>query len=210
VLFHIVSLDLKMKTKILFLFLLFSQPGRDAFAQLTLESFVATSESGKVILQWTLASGNTCNGIGIQRSEDGITFSEISFIPGICGNISSSVKYSHTDSSPLPNKKNYYRLRLGNQGFSEIAFTVFYDVGEDAYYIFPNPLQQSARIIFGEKQKSDVTFRLFDLKGKAIRAMENISGVEFIFERNDLPGGVYFFTLENSTKIFATGKLVIQ
>lgn len=77
--------------------------------------------------------------------------------------------------------------------------------------IFPNPFydQTTIELIdvppFGEK-----AFDLFDVAGKLVR-VSKFSGKEFIFEKENLQPGIYFFKIKNDQKqIIAAGKIVLQ
>lgn len=52
------------------------------------------------------------------------------------------------------------------------------------------------------------TFKLFDTMGRELRH-EKFEGVKFVFERNGLSKGMYFFTIESGEKI-GSGKLLIH
>lgn len=51
------------------------------------------------------------------------------------------------------------------------------------------------------------TFRLFDAVGRLIKT-EKFEGKQFIFERGDLPAGLFFFTIENGNRR-GTGKIIV-
>lgn len=66
----------------------------------TLNYFNANSTSNSVLLTWEIKGGNTCNGIAIFRSTDGINFQQIGQVDGLCGSTDFAVAYSYTDLSP--------------------------------------------------------------------------------------------------------------
>ncbi|HAW51895.1 MAG TPA: hypothetical protein DCX54_06130, partial [Flavobacteriales bacterium] len=106
------------KTVALFLTLILEL---SAFPQQTiLDRFQANTVDSQVYLSWTIKKGSTCNGIKITRSADSLNFVEIGRIDGVCGDASSAVNYSFIDATPLLNRKNFYRLDLGDVGPSEI------------------------------------------------------------------------------------------
>lgn len=85
-----------------------------------LNTFSATETNGQVYLNWIIASGNTCDGVRVYRSADGIEYNQIGDIGGICGSPYSAVSYEFWDTMPLLNRISYYKLELGNLGFSHI------------------------------------------------------------------------------------------
>jgi len=100
------------------------------------ERFSAIQSGSVVHLNWSIAQGNLCNGQGIQRSSDGLYFSTIGFLDGVCGSLSESVKYTFTDSLPPANSTVYYRIDLGPYGFSESASVLFIDAGQRPFHIY--------------------------------------------------------------------------
>ena len=85
-----------------------------------LQDFSGYQQDSKITLRWTFRSGSLCEGTQIERSADGLTFNKIGEIPGICGNPGSAFTYTFVDSFPNVNTVNYYRLELGNFGFTSI------------------------------------------------------------------------------------------
>jgi hypothetical protein len=103
---------------------------------LTVDAFTAWPEQQDVLLQWTsLAAGPAL--FVIQRSQDGITFTDLGQenMPGVSQNngsamsqdnapgISSGAEYSWKDMGPLPGR-SYYRLKTDDAGaitFSSVA-----------------------------------------------------------------------------------------
>ena len=86
--------------------------------------FTAKNEKGQVVrLAWTSTSEINSDYYGIERSVDGVSFSEIGKSKG-AGNSNAVMKYSFDDHQPLVGK-NYYRLKqvnfTGKQDISAIA-----------------------------------------------------------------------------------------
>lgn len=68
---------------------------------------------------------------------------------------------------------------------------------------FPNPFNPSTTIQFSLREQSFVSLRVFDVLGKEVRTLVNEhqqSGMHMvIFDRANLPSGVYFYKLEAGT-----------
>ena len=77
-----------------------------SISQTILDDFALDLNQGKVLLAWTIKSGNVCNGIQIYRSptEDSLNFELIEDIQGVCGDLSSPVTYTFTDEHPKQNQ----------------------------------------------------------------------------------------------------------
>lgn len=150
--------------KAYFFLLLACQP---AMAQLnSIYNFNATQIHNVVYMSFTIRLGNTCADTHIQRSNDSLSFHTIGTIPGICGSISSDESYSFVDSFPMYGTANYYRIYLGNQGYS---YTVRVDViakRENAVLIYPNPTTDQIHVQFQSSASSLNTFLIRDLKGR--------------------------------------------
>jgi len=74
--------------------------------------------------------------------------------------------------------------------------------------VFPNPFREAARFRFDADVQGQIT--LFSLQGKAAR-QEIVSGQEFVFQRNGLAAGLYFFEVRDTGgRLLARGKVVVQ
>ena len=76
---------------------------------------------------------------------------------------------------------------------------------------FPNPFTDNLTFSIA----ADVNFSInasiviYDTNGKIIKRINNITDHEIIFERGDLPGGIYFYEFKNNTTR-TTGKFIAQ
>jgi len=52
-------------------------------------------------------------------------------------------------------------------------------------------------------------FYLFNLFGKEVYSKQIKGKNEYVFNRNSLPSGVYFYRIERDFKRYSTGKLII-
>lgn len=75
---------------------------------------------------------------------------------------------------------------------------------------FPNPFNNFTTIKFNNPDHKKHLLTIFDLSGKTSRQINNITTEEIMINRGDLPGGAYFFQLENDTEIIGNGKLLIE
>ena len=74
-----------------------------------LTNFTATAANKSVELNWTAAQESNNRGFNIQRSADGLLWTDIGFVAGT-GNSSTPSQYRYTDKLP-GNGLHYYRLR---------------------------------------------------------------------------------------------------
>jgi Secretion system C-terminal sorting domain len=80
--------------------------------------------------------------------------------------------------------------------------------------VFPNPFNAEATIeITGFEKKGPLSinsnFSLFDAFGKQLRS-EKFGGNTYLFKRQDLTTGIYFFRIENNGQLIGTGKFLIR
>jgi N-acetylneuraminic acid mutarotase len=81
---------------------------------------------------------------------------------------------------------------------------------EPAVSVYPNPITASATFIFTDAQKNAV-LKIYDLLGKEIREFEIPNGAKsFIFEKENISSGVYFYKISSQEKNRFSGKLVIE
>jgi uncharacterized repeat protein (TIGR01451 family) len=80
--------------------------------------------------------------------------------------------------------------------------------------VYPNPFSAQATLdIQGLEKTGPLSilsdFTLFDALGRQLRN-EKFNGHQFVFERQNLGTGIYFFKIENGGQLIGTGKLVVQ
>lgn len=182
-----------------------------SFAQKSpiLGSFSISENKETVFLNWQIVAGSNCNGIQIWRSLDSLYFTQIGFIPGICGNISTPQDFSFTDRNPVKNKINYYRLELGNTGPSEILSIEIIDI-ENGYQIRPNPVSDFAKIYFYNNTNHLFQLTIFNLNGAEILRTETKKDF-FELSAQGIPSGIYLFTIGTAGSLpKAKGKIIVQ
>lgn len=207
--FNAIKYAAMIKTSMFWLLLLIAQ-FTVAQQNPILGHFSVSEGNGKVFMSWQIIAGSTCNGIQIYRSIDSLHFIEIGDIPGIYGNITTAQDYDFIDYEPEINKINYYRLQLGNNGFSEIIAVEIIRLEIGGYQIRPNPVSTVAKIYFNNIKKEPHQFVLYNLKGILVT---NLSSNEdfFDFNANNLDSGLYFFSISNANNLVkAKGKMIIQ
>lgn len=166
-----------------------------SMAQITLDYFEANEEDRSIFLKWAISEGQTCNGITITRSSDGLFFEEIGRIDGVCGSPDVAVPYSFTDVSPLKNQRNYYKLELGVSEFSEIISIEYNEKNEEGYQIRPNPVRDFTTIYFDNTNFDKVELFLYDSNGRQVDAYTGKSS-SLLVDVRAFSSGMYFFLLK--------------
>jgi Secretion system C-terminal sorting domain len=196
-----------VKKLLLIAFILLANIANAQTLDTILKSFTATLVSDKVVLNWLIKGGNSCNGIAIYRSTDGFIFNEIGDIAGICGGTVEDAPYQFIDVSPFKNKFNYYKIELGNYGFSKILSVQYINISEKGYLITPNPINNQFTIYFKNPESKNLQFELFNTKGDVVKS-ENINKKDYIeYKSFDSPSGIYFFKVSGKEYLIQ-GKFV--
>ncbi len=180
------------KNQILLLFVLLQSFG--SIAQITLDYFEANEDNRSIFLKWAVSEGQTCNGITITRSADGLFFEEIGRIEGVCGSPDVAVPYSFTDEAPLKNQRNYYKLELGVSEFSEVISIEYNEKNEEGYQIRPNPVQDFTIIYFDNPNFEEIELLIFDSYGRQVDAYSSKSSFIEI-DAVSFSSGMFFFLL---------------
>lgn len=184
---------------------LFSQTG-----SIALDFFDIKQYNGNVYVDITLSQGNTCNGIIIQRSLDTIYFQNIAQFEGICGNTSSPTRYNFLDENPIQNQTSYYRVKFGNNIYSEIIEILIIDNQNNDYQLRPHPANNETTLYFNNQPGVSYELILFSIDGIKIRTLKSSSN-KFFIETSTLNNGFYIFLIkQGSTNYFINGQLIVR
>ena len=180
-------------------------------------SFEAISKENEVLLQWRTATETNNDYFSIERSSDGISFSEIKNIPG-AGNSTIERSYQTFDNNPLSGV-SYYRLKQtdfdGKFTYSEIQ-TVHSKIKENLNelvikQISPNPFDSFFNAVFITNSNEEVFVELLNYSGSVIHsekiAVEKGENTFHFDDDNSLIPGIYFCRISNGNKT-ATQKLL--
>ena len=182
------------------LFMLLSDGIVNAQPHPILSEFNVQKTGSRIYLSWTIKEGNSCLGTSIFRSVDSIQYERIGEIFGICGNDSIPQEFSFIDGEPVANKKNFYRLELGNTGFTEVV-SVFY-LTPGSVLLFPNPAHGQLNIRFENDKSQEAILILFDGYGRIIQSVATKEN-QFRFPTQSLASGIYYYHLQISEAGFS-------
>lgn len=184
---------------------LFSQTG-----SISLDFFDIKQYNGNVYVDITLSQGNNCNGIVIQRSLDTIYFQNIAQFEGVCGNTSSPTSYNFLDENPILNQTSYYRVKFGNNIYSEIIEILIIDSQNNEYQLRPHPANNETTLYFNNQPGFSYELMLFSIDGIKIRTLKSSSD-KFFIETSTLNNGFYIFLIKQaSTNYFINGQLIVR
>lgn len=175
-----------------------------------LDDFKVFEISGKVFIDVTISSGNSCNGIIVWRSDDSLNYEMVGEVVGICGNSTSPISYNFTDANPVKNIKSYYKVELGGAGFTNTVSITIIDTKAFGFQIRPNPANEKAIIYFENPSNEEFELILYSISGTKILSRKSSSNA-FNVDAFDLGNGLYFFSISKSLdQEKVIGKLMIQ
>jgi len=148
----------------------------------------------QIRLNWETTSETNNDYFSIERSTDGINWSEIGKING-AGNSSSSRKYFLDDENQY-NEISYYRLKQNDfsgvaRTFSPISVKNCY-FGNEVLSIFPNPAQNIININFNGDIEQVSDTKILDLFGRQTYQSSTYQSTIIIENFED---GIYFLQL---------------
>jgi hypothetical protein len=115
--------------------------------------------------------------------------------------------------------KDWIRQRLAFMDESELLNpNVLADEGpilaEEKLLIYPNPVINESKIRFEIQKKQFVYASLKDFRGKTVKIITQKvlekGNHEFVFDRNNLPAGMYFFSIEKDHKSANYQKIIVN
>jgi hypothetical protein len=175
-----------------------------------LNDFTITNNNGVVLMKWVIASGVTCDGVRVFRSSDDIFYEQIGRIEGICGSPYSAVSYEFNDSLPQMNQVNYYKLELGNIGFSPVRALLIIDFSEQNFQIIPNPAKEYCNIHFQNSMSQLHSMQLFDMSGKLFLELQTNES-SFYLNTSELKPQIYVFRIiNNANRSFVSGRIAVK
>lgn len=161
----------------------------------------------QIVLTWNIIGGNSCNGINIFHSSDSINYTEIGNIPGICGALDKDDPYQFTHTDPVKNEWNYYRLQLGNQGFTSPLSILYYETSENGFVFFPNPSSEVVSVfVDGYYQNSKIV--IYDAGGKKVMEENVIPGSLMQFTALQIESGNYIIQLLDGNSVIGSQKMI--
>jgi len=156
-------------------------------------------------LDWTTSSEENSDYFGIERSEDGISWTTIGNVRA-AGNSSSKLEYSYIDNKlPLTRSKEqifYYRLRMtdldGKFEYSDIRGVNFTRSAEVDIQIYPNPTSDLINVDLSgfDLEAGDIHLGVYDNSGRKLMAKKILgNGIELL-DVSHLPAATYQVAVE--------------
>ncbi len=177
---------------------------------ISLLSFEAVCNGERVNLNWKTASETNNDFFTVYKSEDAVTWIELSSIPG-AGNSNQMKDYTFADSDYHGNIA-YYQLKQTDYDGSATWFNVSavdcFTGSFSLVQIYPNPFSTSATIMINDiSQIMNCELRIYNGLGEEVMNT-NVTKQFTTLETSSLPSGIYFYNVINNNKTVQSGRLV--
>ncbi|MCZ2225033.1 MAG: T9SS type A sorting domain-containing protein [Chitinophagales bacterium] len=172
---------------------------------ISLSSFTVKQENGKNILKWTTVQEINNKQFNVQRSNNGVNFSNIAIQPAYANNDNSNAirNYSTIDEKPIQGT-NYYRLEQvdkdGKTSYSSIISIKNMSNTWATLNIYPNPVRDNLHLNILSNINTVISIKVIDVFGKQllqlsnnVKTADNIVNIPV----NNLAAGVYYIQLLN-------------
>ena len=163
-----------------------------------LKSFTAVKSAGNLIsLNWSVESENNLNAYQVQRSVDGIVFTDIVNARLIAKNSATLTGYNHIDNTPASGL-NYYRLKItektGEVSYSTVVRVKNSKFGTSSIKLYPNPSADYLQIETDAGQNSNGYITIINAGGSIVQSglYKFNSNVVTTIDIKHLPNGKYF------------------
>lgn len=156
------------------------------------------------IISWETATEANNSGFDLQRSEDGINFTSIGFIPSKAsnGNSNSTLQYSFTDAKAFAGK-SYYRLKQTDKdGRITLSSILVLSLSKSTLLtsasIYPNPAKNVLNLNIVSPSAQKITVRMNDAFGRTLNERTlGVSAGSNVYNLNvqSLSSGNYFLNI---------------
>ncbi len=163
---------------------------------INITSFNASLVDGKTTLTWSSVNENNVKGFSVEKSLNGVNYSEIAFLNA--ANRSSN-NYTASDATVKPGN-NYYRLKVldldGSVRFSNVVVIVSRNSIKTE--IFPNPAVSNITVAHERAEKGAV-IRILSMEGKQVKMIQVQPGAQQTgLMVNELVKGNYLLIFESN------------
>lgn len=179
----------------------------------TWKSFTLNREGANVKATWVTASEINNDYFIVQRSKDGIQFTDISNVKG-AGNTTYDTEYNSNDETDIYSSY-YYRVKQvdydGKYDYSEIEFLKGKKM-EEPLLVYPTVVIDHVNFKMASiSEQENYKIKTMDSSGKLI-IEKNIQGSDLLnsseVNTTEYVSGTYFVILENSSEMVSKGRFI--
>jgi hypothetical protein len=176
-----------------------------------INSFTATVDNNKVLLDWSTDVEQQNKYFTIEHSADGISFSVLGNING-AGNSNNLKTYRMVDFAPVEGI-NYYRLSQtdynGNRTYFETK-KINYKNNKPFSCTVINQSKGIVRLVINSIKADNINLKVIDMLGKEIELKAFAVATGNNTKELQLQNGVYVLTLTNSAGERISNKVIVQ
>ncbi len=166
-----------------------------------------------VNLNWTTSSEQNSDYYGVERSQDGVNWTEIGIVDAV-GNSDTKMYYDFNDNELPANNRTfhhqlYYKLRLVDQdgkfAYSDVRVVQLDNKNTNhTFNIYPNPSLKFFNINLSgiSSEYGDIQMRIFDTMGKLVLEKKMLGGGIELLDMQDYPTGIYLVKIIQGSKQF--------
>jgi len=176
----------------------------------TLAHFQATAVGSGIQLAWQMGVENTIKSFTIQRSLDGINFTDIASIA--VKTAANQHSYQYLGQTPAVGL-NYYRIKLignmeGRNDYSQIISLLQTQTAKN-WKVSPNPAQSQVTITAPSIQKTTVTADVINSSGIKVHTEQLQPGNSaWLFSLPAIAHGIYYLNIHRESSHITTLKLI--
>ncbi len=172
-----------------------------------IESFLLLEQQGRILVQWTMKGGSTCDGSAVERSTNGVQFAEVHRIEGLCGDPDAAVTFTWADADPPELSTLHYRIQLGTEGRSSTKSLPFQQLTRTEHRFFPSPTEGEATLLLKLPPSARVNLDVFDASGRPVLRRAGLQGAHHDLDLRHLASGPYTYVADSEGRRF-TGRFV--
>ncbi len=187
--------------------------GNNAVLPITLKVFKVYKTASTDVIEWTTDAEVNNKLFSIERSLDGIEFTEIGVVQSkaLNGNSNHTLDYRFIDQNPQQGY-NYYRLKQVDFDEKSTLSNVKYVFWDDlkVVQVYPNPASEFIKIDWSSKNNSDLKVKLSDMRGRIIQHVQfkSKTGMNSLkLKTHDLPSGIYFVQVYENNRLIKSEKV---
>ena len=159
-----------------------------------IQSFTLTVLDGRIHVEWVMTGGSTCDGSQVERSTDGVDFSIVHRIDGLCGDPAFAVPFNWFDEAPPELSAVHYRIAFSGQGRSSSKAVEFRQLTGSDFRLFPSPTLGASTLMLRVPLSARVDLAISDSQGRVVLSVNGLVGREHPIDLSPLPAGVYTVT----------------
>ncbi|MFN8286857.1 MAG: T9SS type A sorting domain-containing protein [Chitinophagales bacterium] len=173
-------------------------------------------DNSYIQLKWATALEINNNGFWVERSVDGVNFTQIAWVDGH-NNTTIQQNYSYDDVNVNANVRYYYRLKqMDNDGqfeYTDIVTAII--TGETSFQVLdfvPNPTNQATTLYITSGSAQEIQVDLYNIVGQNVLSSSHQlskGGNQIPFDLNLLASGTYTAVVTSNNEVHSK-KLVIS